>query len=167
MPANEQLNAFLCPKSVAVIGATERPGSWGSFIMEGLLSRPYPGRIYPVNRQGGLVFGLPAFKEVNEIPESPDLAIFTIPEQSVEQTVRECGRKGVKGITIITAGFSEALDSGRQREAELVCLARSYGIRLLGPNVSGTFNLHAEFNGSAAPEQHLVKNRLAAICQGG
>ncbi len=85
----------------------------------------------------------------------------------MEQTVRECGRKGVKGITIITAGFSEALETGRQREAELVRLARSYGIRLLGPNVSGTFNLHAEFNGSAAPEQHLIKNRLAAICQGG
>ena len=167
MPANEQLNAFLCPKSVAVIGATERPGSWGSFIMEGLLSRPYPGRIYPVNRQGGQVFGLPAFKEVNEIPESPDLAIFTIPEKSVEQTVRECGRKGVKGITIITAGFREATETGRQREVDLVRLARSYGIRLLGPNVSGTFNLHAEFNGSAAPERHLIKNRLAAICQGG
>lgn len=167
MPANEQLNVFLSPKSVAVIGATERPGSWGSFIMEGLLSRPYPGRIYPVNRQGGRVFGLPAFKEVNEIPESVDLAIFTIPEQSVEQTVRECGQKGVKGITIITAGFSEAMETGRQREADLVHLARSYGIRLLGPNVSGTFNLHAEFNGSAAPERHLIKNGLAAICQGG
>lgn len=167
MSDNERLNIFLNPKSVAVIGATERPGSWGSFIMEGLLSRPYPGRIYPVNRQGGQVFGLPAFKEVKELPESPDLAIFTIPEESVEQTIRECGEKGVKGITIITAGFGEAVESGRHRERELVRLARSYGLRLLGPNVSGTFNLHAEFNGSAAPEKHLIKNRLAAVCQGG
>lgn len=167
MSDNERLNVFLNPKSVAVIGATERPGSWGSFIMGGLLSRPYPGHIYPVNRQGGQVFGLPAFREVKEIPESPDLAILTIPEQSVEQTIRECGEKGVKGITIISAGFGEAVESGRHREVELVRLARSYGMRLLGPNVSGTFNLYAEFNGSAAPEQHLVKNQLAAICQGG
>lgn len=167
MPKNEQLNAFISPKSVAVIGATERPGSWGSFIMEGLLSRPYPGPIYPVNRQGGQVYGLQAFKEVGHLPESPELAIFTIPEESVEQTVRECGQKGVKGLTIITAGFGEAVESGREREANLVRLARSYGMRLLGPNVSGTFNLHGAFNGSAAPERHLVKNHIAAVCQGG
>ncbi len=153
MSANEQLNVFLSPKSVAVIGATERPGSWGSFIMQGLLSRPYPGRIYPVNQQAESIFGLRAYKGVEEIPESPELAIFTIPEVSVEETIRECGQKGVCGITIITAGFGEAVAEGKQREADMVRLARSYGMRLLGPNVSGTFNLHAEFNGSASPER--------------
>jgi acyl-CoA synthetase (NDP forming) len=167
MSANEQLNIFLAPKSVAVIGATERPGSWGSFIMEGLLSRPYPGHIYPVNHQAETVFGLRAYKGVDEIPESPELAIFTIPEVSVEETIRECGQKGVRGITIITAGFGEAVPEGKRREEDLVRLARSYGMRLLGPNVSGTFNLHAEFNGSAAPERHLTKNPIAAVCQGG
>jgi acyl-CoA synthetase (NDP forming) len=167
VPSNEQLNVFLTPKSVAVIGATERPGSWGSFIMQGLLSRPYPGHIYPVNHQAETVFGLHAYKGVDEIPESPELAILTIPEVSVEETIRECGQKGVRGITIITAGFGEAVPEGKQREEDLVRLARSYGMRLLGPNVSGTFNLHAEFNGSAAPERHLTKNPIAAVCQGG
>jgi acetyl-CoA synthetase (ADP-forming) len=164
---NKQLNVFLNPKSVAVIGATERQGSWGSFITKGLLSRPYRGTIYPVNREAASIFGLRAYKDVEQIPESPELAIFTIPEVSVEETIRKCGRKGVRGITVITAGFGEAVVDGKQREAELVGLARSYGMRLLGPNVSGTFNLHAEFNGSAAPEQHLTKNNIAAICQGG
>jgi acyl-CoA synthetase (NDP forming) len=135
--------------------------------MQGLLSRPYPGRIYPVNPQAGLLFGLRAYKGVEEIPESPELAIFTIPEASVEETVRECGQKGVRGISIVTAGFGEAVAAGKQREADLARLARSYGMRLLGPNVSGTFNLHAEFNGSAAPERHLTKNLVAAVCQGG
>jgi len=65
--AKEQLNVFLSPESVAVIGATERPGSWGSFIMEGLLSRPYPGHIYPVNHQAESVFGLPTYRRVEEI----------------------------------------------------------------------------------------------------
>jgi acetate---CoA ligase (ADP-forming) subunit alpha len=165
--ANEQLKVFLSPKSVAVIGATERQGSWGSFIMKGLLSRPYKGAIYPVNREAGTIFGLRAYKDVGQIPESPELAIFTIPEVSVEETIRECGRKGVRGITVITAGFGEAVADGKQREFELVRLAHSYGMRLLGPNVSGTFNLHAEFNASASPEQHLIKNSIAAICQGG
>ena len=161
------LDAFIKPGSVAVIGATERPGSWGSFIMEGLLSRPFPGPIYPVNRQGGLVYGRTAFKEVGDLPEAPELAIFTIPEESVEKTIRACGEKGVKGITIITAGFKEVSEAGKDREEKLVQLARSYGIRLLGPNVSGTFNLHADFNGSAAQASLLTQTRLAAVCQGG
>jgi acyl-CoA synthetase (NDP forming) len=158
---------YLRPKSVAVIGATARPGSWGSFIMEGLLSRPYPGRIYPVNHQAESIFGLRAYRSVGEIPESPELAIFTIPEVWVEATIQECGEKGVRAVTLITAGFGEAVAEGKQREADLVRLARSYGMRLLGPNVSGTFNLHAEFNASASPERHLTKNFIAAVCQGG
>jgi acetyltransferase len=105
MTTNNQLEAFINPKSVAVIGATERPGSWGSFIMNGLLSAPFSGRIYPVNQKAEQVFGLPAFKSVADIPDSPELAVFTIPEQWVEQNVEECGRKGVKGISIVSAGF--------------------------------------------------------------
>ncbi|MCJ7687420.1 MAG: CoA-binding protein [Desulfobacteraceae bacterium] len=167
MPTKSELDVFLKPQSVTVIGATERPGSWGSFIMGGLLSRSYPGKIYPVNYQANQVFGLRAYREVGLLPESPDLAILTIPEKAVEQTIEECGRKGVKGISIITAGYGEAVEDGKKRERELVGLARSYGMRLLGPNVSGTFNLHAEFNGSASPDMHLVKSRLAAVCQGG
>ena len=167
MPTKSELDVFLKPQSVTVIGATERPGSWGSFIMEGLLSRPYPGKIYPVNYQANEVFGIRAYREVGSLPESPDLAILTIPEKAVEQVVEECGRKGVKGISIITAGFGEAVKDGKEREQELVRLARSYGMRLLGPNVSGTFNLYAEFNGSASPAMHLIKSRLAAVCQGG
>lgn len=167
MAVNEQLNIFFNPKSVSVIGATERPGSWGSFIMQGLLSRPYPGTIYPVNHQADQVYGIRAYKDVGALPESPELAILTIPEHSVEQTIEACGRKGVKGLSIITAGFGEAVEGGKAREIALVRLARAYGMRLLGPNVSGTFNLNAEFNGSASPEMHLVKTNLAAVCQGG
>jgi acyl-CoA synthetase (NDP forming) len=166
MTTYEPLNAFLSPKSVAVIGATERPGSWGSFIMEGLLSRPFPGRIYPVNHQAGQVFGLTAFRKVGEIPGPVELAIFTIPENHVEQTIGECGQKGVQGIIIISAGFGEAVEGGKQREAEMVRLARSYGMRLLGPNVSGAFNLQAEFNASAAPVGYLINSPIAGICQG-
>ena len=166
MASYEPLNAFLNPKSVAVIGATERPGSWGSFIMQGLLSGPFPGRIYPVNPQAEQIFGVPAFRNVREIPDAPELAVFTFPEPAVEQTVRECGQKGVKGISIITAGFGEAVEHGKQRERELVRLARSFGMRLLGPNVSGSFNLHAKFNASAAPLGYLIKSPIAGICQG-
>jgi acyl-CoA synthetase (NDP forming) len=167
MATKPDLDVFLNPKSVAVIGATERPGSWGSFIMQGLLSRNYPGEIYPVNSRVDQVYGIGAYRDLKEIKEPIDLAILTIPEQSVEKAIADCGQRQVKGVTIITAGFGEAFESGKDRETALARLARSYGMHLLGPNVSGTFNLYAEFNGSASPSEHLLRTNLAAICQGG
>lgn len=161
------LSCFLKPESVAVIGATERPGSWGSFIMGGLLSWGYKGRIYPVNPKGGSVFGFQVYSNVREIPTPVELAILTIPEEHVEAAIHDCGAKHVQGITIITAGYAEAEADGRSREEALKHLAHTYGMRLLGPNVSGTMNLHVGFNAAASPARHLCPTPLAAVCQGG
>jgi acetyl-CoA synthetase (ADP-forming) len=135
--------------------------------MQGLLSRNYPGKIYPMNSHVNEIYGIAAYKDPKEIEEPIDLAILTIPEQSVEKAIADCGQKQVKGVTIVTAGFGEAFESGKGRETALARLAHTYGMRLLGPNVSGTFDLHAEFNGSASPAEHLLRTSLAAICQGG
>jgi acyl-CoA synthetase (NDP forming) len=135
--------------------------------MESLLSFHYPGKIYPVNRHSSTVYGLPAYLDVKSIPDPVELAVLTIPESSVEEIVENCGAKGVKGITMVTAGFGEAVRGGRAREEAIAKLARSYGMRIIGPNVSGTFNLHAGFNASASPAEHLLATPLAAICQGG
>ena len=161
------LDVFLNPKSVAVIGASERPGSWGSFIMRGLLSSNFAGRIYPVNPRADRVFGIPAFNDLSGIETTIDLAVCAIPEKFVRETIEACGRKGVKGITIITAGFAETSELGRQQQASLAGLARSHDIRLIGPNVSGTFNLHAGFNASSIPTDDLLATPIAAVCQGG
>jgi len=161
------IEAFVKPRSVAVIGASDRPGSWGSFIMEGLLTWKFPGRIYPVNHRAETVFGIPAYHHISSIPDEVDLVVLTIPAESVHETIQACAAKGVKGITIITAGFSEAAKEGREREEELARLARTHGMRLLGPNVSGTFNLHDRFNASASPARFLFPTMITAICQGG
>jgi acyl-CoA synthetase (NDP forming) len=163
----DNLDVFLNPKSVAIIGASERPGSWGSYIMRGLLSKGYSGKIYPINQHAQNIYGIPTFKDIKDIKEPIDLAILTIPEHWVEKVMEDCGQRQIKGISIVTAGYSEALECGKEREKALCRLARSFGIRLLGPNVSGTFNLHVGFNGSAAPEKHLLCSNLAAISQGG
>jgi acyl-CoA synthetase (NDP forming) len=160
-----ELDVFLQPRSVAVIGATERPFSWGSRIMEGLLAFHYPGKIYPVNHQFSTVYGLRAYRNVKSIPDSVELAVLTIPEASAEQVVQDCCEKRVKGITIVTAGFGEAVEGGRVREAAIAKLARAHGARVIGPNVSGSFNLHAGFN--AFPRHHLLATPLAGISQGG
>jgi acetate---CoA ligase (ADP-forming) subunit alpha len=163
------LDVFLNPKSVAVIGATERSSSWGSMIMKGLLSSEYKGNIFPVNQKSAMVYDVPAFKDIREIPEPVDLAVFTIPEQSVEKVLAACGEKKVKGITLVTAGFGEIFEDqeGIDKEKKLVELAKSFGIRILGPNISGTFNLLADFNASAGIAEHIYPTSLGAVCQGG
>jgi len=87
--ALSELNVFLNPESVAVIGASERPGSWGSFIMRGLLSSNFSGQVYPVNSRAGQVFGIPAFRDITEISAPIDLAVCAIPEKFVKETIPE------------------------------------------------------------------------------
>jgi acyl-CoA synthetase (NDP forming) len=166
MTTNRDLDVFLDPASVAVIGATERPGAWGSFIMRGLLSLKYPGNIYPVNRKADKVSGIPASPDIEGIKGPVDLAVLTIPDAFVEEAIAACGRKGVKGLIIITAGFGETSHAGRERQEALAALARSHGIRILGPNVSGTFNIPARFNASPTPADYIVPAPIAAACQG-
>ncbi len=161
------LDVFLNPRSVAVIGASERPGSWGSFIMKGLLSANFAGRIFPVNSRAEQIFGIPAFKDIRQVKEPVDLAVCVIPENFVRETIEACGQKGVRGMTVITAGFGETSEQGGRQQDALADLARSFGMRLMGPNVSGTFNLHAGFNASSIPADDLVATPIAAVCQGG
>lgn len=167
MKSTSDLNVFLNPRSVAVIGASERPGSWGSFIMEGLLSGEYPGMIYPVNKQAERIFNVPSFRDVNQIKVPVDLAVVAIPEKYLEETIKVCGQKKVKGITVITAGFAETSNKGGQSQERLTRMARSLNMRMLGPNVSGTFNLHKGFCASSAHAKNPIKTPIAALCQGG
>ncbi|MEE4354073.1 MAG: CoA-binding protein [Desulfatiglans sp.] len=167
MSSGNQIDAFIKPESVTIIGATQRPGAWGSIVMESLLAWKYPGEIYPVNHRSKEVFGIPAIPDIASIDGPVDLAVIAIPEERLEETVKECGEKGFRGIAIITAGFGEAVQGGREREKALARLAGSYGMRILGPNVSGTYNLQAQFNASGTPFNHLFPSSLAAVCQGG
>jgi acyl-CoA synthetase (NDP forming) len=91
--AEPNLEIFLNPESVAVVGATERPGAWGAFIMGGLRSLNYPGKIYPVNRQTDQVFGINAYKDLRDVEGPVDLAVLAIPEESVEETIESCCQK--------------------------------------------------------------------------
>lgn len=167
MNSEPNLKVFLNPKSVAVIGASQRPVSWGSFIMRGLLSAGFPGKIYPVNRNSGVVYDIPTVNDVSEIKEPVDLAILIVPDNSVEEAVAACGRHGVGGVTIVSAGFGEISERGKERENSLARLARGSGMRILGPNVSGTFNFHSAFNASPCTPELSTPTSLAAVCQGG
>lgn len=167
MSSHPELNVFLNPGSVAVIGASEKLDSWGAFVMGGLRSANYAGKIYAVNHRVDRVFDLPTYKDIRDIKGPVDLAILAIPMEYLGDIIAACSRKGVRGVTVITAGFAETYDGGGLEQGRLAQLARSGGMRLLGPNVSGTFDLHEGFNTTPSHVEDLMKTSIAAISQGG
>jgi acyl-CoA synthetase (NDP forming) len=123
-------------RSIAVIGASNTPGSWGFNTMKGLLSTGN-STIYPVNPNSSQVHGLKAYHSITDIPEQVELAVIVVSERLVPNVMRECVSKGVKAAVVITSGFSETGKEGQEIEAELVRIAREGGIRFIGPNSMG------------------------------
>lgn len=160
--------ALLRPKSIAVIGATERPDTWGHWITRELVGGQFRGSVYPINSRAREILGLPAYPRVASVPGPVELAIIAIPAEHVFEAIRDCATKSVKVALIITAGFSEARASdGRTREEEMASYARAHGLRLVGPNISGIINLHYGLKAHPAELQYLRKTPVTFICQGG
>jgi acyl-CoA synthetase (NDP forming) len=164
--AASDLEAFVRPRSIAVVGASERPDAWGNWLFRKLLDEGFPGRLYPINRQAQTILDQPAYAQVSAAPGPVDLAIIAIPAPYIFETIRDCALKGVKACLIITAGFSEARQDGRAQEQEMVAYARAHGMRLVGPNVSGIINLHYSLLAHPAEGAYLYKTPITFICQG-
>ena len=133
-------SVLLSPRSIAVIGASDRPGSVGSTITSNLI-KSFKGRILPISPTRDKVFGKKAYKSVLDAPGRIDLAVIVIRNTLVAAALDECGRKGVGGAVIITAGFKEVDEEGARREAQLREIAEKYGIDVIGPNCLGVMNL--------------------------
>jgi len=146
---DEVLTGLLRPKNIAIIGASSTPGKIGHTIVKNLLESGYEGGIYPVNPSTDEILELKVYNSILEVPGSVDAAVITIPAKFVIDAVKECGEKGVKGLIVITSGFSEVGEV--ELEEELVNLAHSYGMRVLGPNVVGTLSNSDNLNASFAP----------------
>ncbi|MFN2303287.1 MAG: acetate--CoA ligase family protein, partial [Anaerolineales bacterium] len=146
---DDVLTGLLRPKSIAIIGASATPGKIGHTVVKNLIDSGYQGGIYPVNPSAEEILGLKTYRSVLDIPEHVDAAAITIPAKYVLDVVKECGEKGVKGLIVIASGFSEV---GKvELEKDLVKLANSYGMRVLGPNVVGTLSNSDKLNASFAP----------------
>ena len=135
---NREINwqYIFAPKVVAVIGASNNPGSWGQGIMKHLLS-PALRKIYPVNPNSTEVMGLKAYASVLDIPEPVELAVIVVASTRVPKVIRECVQKGIKAAVVVPGGFAESGDEGIKLEADLVGVARQGGIRFIGPNSMG------------------------------
>jgi len=162
------IEAFFNAKSVAVIGASRRQDTIGQALVRNLVTGDFTGRVYAVNPSAGAVSGLPAYKSVTEIPDDVDVAIVAVPADAVQDVVLDCAAKGVHGLVVISSGFAETGDEGRRRQRRLVGLARSYGLRLIGPNCLGVINTDPEVSLNASLASTLPpRGRAGFFCQSG
>jgi acetyltransferase len=134
------LDAIFRPKSVAVIGATEKAGSVGRTILWNLISNTFGGTIYPVNPARASVLGIRAYPDISSIPERVDLAVIVTPAPTVPGIIAECVAAGVQGAIIISAGFKEVGPEGAELERRILEKARQGNMRIIGPNCLGVMN---------------------------
>lgn len=151
-----KLAMCFAPESAAIIGASTNPMKFGGRALKFCLERGYKGRLYPINAKNDVVQGVPAFASISDVPEAPDIAVIAVPAPMVKENLIAAGEKGARVAIVYGAQFAEAGDDGRARQDELLAIAKSHGMRMIGPNCMGVMSLASGFvaSFSAAPEHH-------------
>lgn len=166
---NSAFDAFFSPKTVAVIGATERVGGVGRTVLWNLISSPFGGVVFPVNPKRSSVMGIKAYPNISEVPEKVDLAVVVTPAPSVPGIISECADAGVRCAIVISAGFKELGAPGIELERQILVHARRGKMRIIGPNCLGLMNplsgLNATFAGAVArPGNVGFISQSGALC---
>jgi acetyl coenzyme A synthetase (ADP forming)-like protein len=156
------------PRSVAVIGASNQPGTIGYALVRNLVSQEYTGPVYPINPKYNVVHSVPCYASLREVPREVDLAVIAVPAADVPQVVRECASKHVYALLIISAGFAEIGPAGQALQDEVLEIARRHGMRVVGPNCLGMLNTEAavRLNATFAPV-YPPPGRVALSSQSG
>ncbi|MDZ7807274.1 MAG: acetate--CoA ligase family protein [Gracilimonas sp.] len=137
---------FFAPKGVAVIGASQDAHKLGHGVLRNLIQYRYKGGIYPVNRKAYEILDMTCYPSVGEVPDPVDLAIIVVPAKAVADALSECGERGIGHAVIVTGGFSETGSEGKELEDELLKIADSHEMRIIGPNCIGTIDTHTPVN---------------------
>jgi acetyltransferase len=159
---SKSLDVIFKPRSVAVIGASTRPGSLGRNLFDKMLAADFNGPIYPVHPTAKFVHSVKAYPNILEVPAPVELAVIVVPREQVLQTVKQCAQKGVKGLIVITAGFKETGADGAAREKALLEIVEANAMRMVGPNCMGVictdpnFRLDATFAGAYPPAGNVA-----------
>jgi len=172
------LNAFLSPNAVAVIGAANDPEILRGRIMKVMMGHDFKGEIYPISRSSDEVMGLKAYPTISDVPGHVDLAILIIPAEFVPDTLRECGMKGVKAAQIITSGFAEEIgEDGARQQAKIREIAEEFDMAICGPNSEGfantqaalcpTFSPAVDENDEPLMPDYRKNGHISAIAQSG
>jgi acetyltransferase len=161
--ATNDISFFFNPKTIAIIGASDTPGKVGNTVTNNI-KNTFSGKIFPINPKADKICEIPSYKSILDVEEEIDIAIFVIPGKFVNKAAEECGKKKVKGLIVISAGFKEIGGEGVEREEELIRIGKKYKMRILGPNCLGLIGLN--YNGSFAAETPK-KGGIAMISQSG
>ena len=159
-------DAIFNPETVAVVGASNALEKWGAGIFTRVLSSPTITRLYPINKTSAEVQGVKAYRSVRDLPEPVDFVAIVIPYPDVPEVIRDCVARGVKVALIITAGLGETGEEGARLEREILEIARRGGMRLIGPNCMGHFNMANDFSTIRAPLP-IARGNIGVISQSG
>ncbi len=154
------LDAIFRPKSIAIIGASRRRGSIGREILHNLIEYEFNGPVFPINAHAEVIHSIKCYPSVLDVPHDIDMAVVVVPKEQAVAIVEECGKKGIKGIVMITAGFREVGGKGIEREEQLAEIIKRYGMRMVGPNCMGAINTDPQYRMDAtfAPSLPLEGN---------
>jgi len=158
---------FFEPRSVAVIGASKTPGKAGNEILVNMLANGYAGKIFPVNPAGEEVLGFRGYRRVKEIPEPVDLAVFIVPAEKTLEPLRECAEKKIPAVVIASGGYAEVDERGAGLQEEILKVARSAGMRIIGPNTSGLTSTPANLTTTFFPLGKVRRGPISYIAQTG
>lgn len=162
------IGKILSPRTVAVVGASTTFGSIGNVLFRNILESSFNGTVYPVNQHADSVSSVKAYNSLADIPDEIDLAIIVVPAGDVQSVVAQAADKGVKGLVIISSGFSETGIEGAMKERELVRFARQNGMRIVGPNCMGVANTDPKISLNATLGPHgLLPGRASLIAHSG
>ena len=164
--STRNLDKLFDPRSIAVIGASNKKGSVGYILLRNLIGAEYDGIVYPVNMSAQSVQGIQAYASISQVPRKIDLAVIAVPAKAVPETMRECGEAGVAGAVIVSSGFKEIGREGKKLEEEVCAIAESYGVRIIGPNCLGYIRPGMNLNVTFA---HVIPpaGRVAFFSQSG
>ncbi len=162
------LGYLLSPESVAVIGASKRPGSPGNVAISNLNRLGFSGRIFPVNPKYEELLGIRCYGDISSVPENVDCALICLPSAVVPESLEKAAKAGARSAIIYASGFAETGDTGRDLQKALKQIANAYSLPICGPNCIGLVNFKNGFGGlSAAVSSELSTGRISAVCQSG
>ncbi len=164
MTAKEELEPFFAPKSIAVVGASRKPGKIGHEILRNIKLSGFSGNVFPINPGAESILDFKCYENITKIPQRIDLAIIVVPAVDTEAAVRECGEKKVPAAIIISSGFSEVGNTDLERS--IIEVAQKYRMRIIGPNTFGIFYAGSKMNATFGPN-YVLGGKTAFITQSG
>ncbi|HEY3418932.1 MAG TPA: acetate--CoA ligase family protein [Methanomassiliicoccales archaeon] len=165
----ERMRELFEPASIAVVGAAREENKVGHIVLRNIISSGFTGKLYPVNPKSEEILGLRCYASISLVPDQVDLVVVTTPAHTVPGIIEETGRKGTKAVIVISAGFKETGKDGAELERRIGEIARSYGMRILGPNCLGMINTHSMINATFTNQYPrtgsiAISSQSGAIC---